>query len=103
MIEVIINNTLYKRGKNALDNKNLIDTSEKEWYWFHLHNYPSCHVVICKDKINIKEAKVAKQIILNNTKYKDAKNVCYTKIKNLTHGTDIGSVNFISDSHIKII
>jgi hypothetical protein len=103
MIETIINNTIYLRGKNALDNKNLIDSSEKEWYWFHLYNYPSCHVVICKDKITIKEARIAKQIIMNNTKYKEAKEVCYTKIKNLIHGSDIGSVNFVSESSVKNI
>jgi hypothetical protein len=103
MIETIINNTIYRRGKNAIDNRNLIDSSEKEWYWFHLHNYPSCHIVICKDKINIKEAKIAKQMILNNTKYKEATQVCYTKIKNLIHGEEIGSVNFILDGHVKFI
>ena len=102
MIEVTINDVIYRRGKNAVDNKQLILDSEDDWYWVHLKDYPSCHIVICQDNVSKKEIKIAKQLIMNNTKYKDAKYVSYCKIKNLIHEKEVGSVSFVNNNDVKI-
>lgn len=38
-------NIIYKIGRNAGDNFNLIDESDKNDLWFHINNKPSCHVI----------------------------------------------------------
>ena len=104
MKEVTIDNTLYRIGKNAQDNTNLINSSDSNWYWFHLEKFPSCHVIICKDEITNSEIYQAGLLVKENSKYKFKNiSICYCKINNLIHGSDLGSVSFKSNRAVKII
>jgi predicted ribosome quality control (RQC) complex YloA/Tae2 family protein len=109
---------VYKIGKDAQNNFELIDAADNNDLWFHLNNAPSCHVIACLkniqyttrddelpnfydidfDSLNKKEKQ---QIITQGSllckqysKLKSLKNVevIYTKIENIQK-TDIpGSV-----------
>lgn len=39
----------YRIGENREDNDQLVKTSDKSWWWFHLKHQPSCHVVLEND------------------------------------------------------
>ncbi len=96
-------------GKNKDENWKLIDEANENDYWFHLNNYPSCHVIlkINNEKIDKKvDKKVLKFCALEckkNSKYNNQKiTICYTKIKNIKKGNNIGSVIY-DISNIKLI
>lgn len=49
-------------GQNKTENWELIDSSEKCDIWFHISNYPSCHVVL-KNTEDIKIKDIPRQVI----------------------------------------
>ena len=104
MKEVIIDNITYRIGKNAEENTKLVTDSDKEWYWFHLDKFPSCHVILCSNDINNNMVLQAGQLVKENSKYK-FKNIGinYCKIKNLVPGSEPGSVSFVSNRQVKLI
>jgi predicted ribosome quality control (RQC) complex YloA/Tae2 family protein len=103
MTEVNINNTIYRIGKNAPDNTQLIKDSDNDWFWFHLDKFPSCHVVICKTELTNDDILTACNLVKENSKYKFSNiGICYCKIKNLIHGEEPGSVSFKSNRQVKI-
>jgi predicted ribosome quality control (RQC) complex YloA/Tae2 family protein len=121
-------NIIYKIGKNAEDNFNLIDESDKHDLWFHINNKPSCHVIARLQNIRFTtqdndlpnyydihfdtlENKQKQQIIKQGalickqfSKFKSEKNVevVYTKIENVFKTEIIGSV-MASKSKIIIV
>ncbi len=104
MKEIIVNDVVFRIGKNASDNTQLIKDSNKDWYWFHLDKFPSCHVIVCKDELNEDDIITAGNLVKDNSKYK-FKNIGinYCKVDNLLHGTDAGSVHFKSNRQVKLI
>jgi len=44
-------NIVYKVGKNAANNHEIIDESDKNDLWFHINNTSSCHVIACLKNI----------------------------------------------------
>ena len=121
-------NIIYKIGRNAGDNFNLIDESDKNDLWFHINNKPSCHVIARLQNIRFTtqdndlpnyydihfdtlENKQKQQIIKQGalickqfSKFKSEKNVevVYTKIENVVKTEIIGSV-LASKSKIIIV
>ena len=121
-------NIIYKIGRNAEDNFNLIDESDKNDLWFHINNKPSCHVIARLQNIRFTtqdndlpnyydihfdtlENKQKQQIIKQGalickqfSKFKSEKNVevVYTKIENVVKTEIIGSV-LASKSKIIIV
>ena len=121
-------NIIYKIGRNARDNFNLIDESDKDDLWFHINNKPSCHVIARLQNIRFTtqdndlpnyydihfdtlENKQKQQIIKQGalickqfSKFKSEKNVevVYTKIENVVKTEIIGSV-LASKSKIIIV
>jgi predicted ribosome quality control (RQC) complex YloA/Tae2 family protein len=100
---IIFNNIEYQLfiGKNAKHNWELIDMSDPDDVWFHIENYPSTHVILKNpDKLEIK--KIPHQILYlccvkcknRISKYRTINNlsVCFTQIKNVKKGIEIGSV-----------
>lgn len=86
-------NNPIKIGQNAEENDQIISEAKQTDLWFHLANFPSCHVIISVSK----EFPVTKQMISyccqltkENTKYRDLQKVKvnYTIIKNVKK-TDI--------------
>lgn len=104
MKEIVIDNIIYRIGKNANENTKLVTESDKEWYWFHLDKFPSCHVIVCSNEIDNNMILKAGQLVKENSKYK-FKNIGinYCKIKNLVTGSEPGSVSFVSNRQVKLI
>ena len=44
---------VYKKGRDAQDNFDLIDDSKEEDIWFHIHGDSSAHVVACIHDLKI--------------------------------------------------
>lgn len=91
-------------GENKKDNWDLLDKIKNdEYYFFHLSSFSSPYVfaetVYLKDNEIIK--KIA-QLCINNTKYKNLKNikVDYCKVKNLKKGPNTGQVIYISNRKV---
>lgn len=93
-------------GQNALDNWNIIDDANENDIWFHVENYPSCHIILKSgDKKPHKcVIKYCAFLCKSYSKYKSQKNIviCYTKISNVTKGDKIGLVNICNSKTITI-
>jgi len=102
MIDHNIDNITYKVGKNAKENTELINSSNTNWYWFHLEKFASCHVVVCAEELTNEIIGIAGNLVKENSKYK-FKNIGinYCKIDNLLHGKEPGSVYFKSNKQVK--
>jgi len=89
-------------GQNATENFQIIDDSQPTDLWFHVAEFPSCHVIAkindIMTSINRKDMKyVVKQgavICKQYSKYKSVKNldINYTEISNVQKTNVIGSV-----------
>jgi len=101
MKEIINESTTYWVGRNAQDNWDIINKSDKNWIWIHLDKFPSGHVIICKnsDTISHQEIIYGCNLCIINSKYKNQINLglVYCEVTNLILGEDIGSVYFKSN------
>jgi len=96
-------------GKNEKDNFNIIDMSGPNDLWFHLSDYPSCHVIAkLPENIHKENLKyiIKKGAILckQNSKYKSEKDISiiYTFIKNIKKTEKIGCVISTNTKNISI-
>lgn len=96
---------LIKIGENAHENWSLIDSSEAEWWWFHLKSFPSSHVVLQTNEPTNEELIAAATWCKDTTKYRNLKNlkVSYCQIKNIKKAEKPGSVIFLSNRKVKEI
>jgi len=101
----------YIIGTNANENFKLIDMSNPYDLWFHVANYPSCHVIcqLQEDKKYDKKLlrKIVKQGALCCKQYCKYKNISdlsitYTYIKNISKTDIIGQVNTTNAKYISI-
>tara|TARA_Y100000385_G_C12820799_1_gene520270 strand:- start:322 stop:651 length:330 start_codon:yes stop_codon:yes gene_type:complete len=94
-------------GQNKNDNWKLLDNiKNKEYYFFHLSSFSSAYVFAETDFLtDNKIIKDIAKVCLNNTKYKNLKNikVDYCRVKNLEKGENIGEVIYISNRKVKQI
>jgi len=86
-------------GKNAEDNWKIIREADKDFYWFHLENRSSAHVIIEIDELIEEEIDFAKAICIKHTfknthPNKIPKNIDYifTQVKNLKFGDKVGEI-----------
>lgn len=95
-------------GKNAQENFTIIDLADGKDMWFHLNDYPSCHVIGIISNLSL-DKKELKYIITQGallckkySKYKSEPNinVVYTTINNVKKTEIIGTVNL---SNTKLI
>jgi predicted ribosome quality control (RQC) complex YloA/Tae2 family protein len=100
---------LFKIGRNAKDNFDIIDSSNKNDIWFHVDNLPSAHIISSvPENMNKKELKyiVKKGAMLckEHSKYQNIKdlNIVYTMISNVIKTNIIGTVNLLNSKIIKI-
>jgi len=117
-IPSIKKNIVYKIGKDAQNNFEIIDESDPNDLWFHLHNESSCHVIACLKNIQYTtcddelpnfydidfdslDKKEKQQIItqgallckqFSKLKSKKTVSVVYTKIENIQKTDVVGSV-----------
>ena len=107
--EYYFKNVLYiiKIGKNKEENWKIIQESEDNDFWFHLNDYPSCHVIITSNgnkKLDNKVLKRGAVLCKQYSKYSNFKNleIIYTKIKNIKLSDEVGSVITKNTKIIKI-
>lgn len=99
--ERIIENTdlkiIYKLGKNAKENHELIDYADQNDWWFHLEDYPSGHCIVERSEIEIEDIIFASTLVKENSKYKNFKklSICYTQIKNIKKTKNPGEVKIL--------
>lgn len=100
-----LENIKIKIGENAQENWDLVDSSNENWYWFHLKSFPSCHVILETENPTAEQLVYAAEMCKKYTKYRNLKNlkVSYCLVKNLKKSEKIGSVNFISNRKVKDI
>lgn len=103
MKTVQIDDYTIHRGENAMDNWELVETSEPNWIWLHLNSFSSPHIVIESAEPESYIISAAASMCREHTKYKNLPNLkfCYTPISNLEKGTETGSVTFKSHRKIK--
>ena len=111
-IQSIKETITYKKGRNAQDNFDLIDASKDNDIWFHIYGDSSAHVVasindltISLDKKQLRDIiKQGAVICKEQSSCKSDKNVniVYTRIKDVTKTTPIGSVSIYNGKIIKI-
>jgi len=99
-------------GQNAAENFQIIDDSQPDDLWFHVAEFPSCHIVAkindIMDNINRKDIKyIVKQgaiLCKQHSKYKSVKNldINYTEISNVQKTDIVGSVITSNTKIIKI-
>ena len=121
-------NLVYKVGKNAGNNFEIIDQADKSDLWFHINNTSSCHVIACLKNITFNkyddelpnyydidfdslDKKQQQQIVKQGavlckqfSRLKNQKNVeiIYTKIENVFKTEPVGSVITYKTKIIKI-
>lgn len=103
MKKIIYNNIEYCIGQTAKDNWELLDTLQQEnseYIWFHLNSFSSPYVIMKSTLLELPDnscndfltygANLCKQ----NTKYRYLKDikVCYTTLKKLKKGQQVGEV-----------
>ena len=91
------NDNKIKIGKNANENDNIIKEAKETDIWFHLADFPSCHVIIECSKncpIDNKMIKYCADLVKQNGKYKNIPKikVNYTEIKNISRTNIPGQV-----------
>lgn len=94
-------------GKNQQDNFKIIDMANPTDLWFHLDDYPSCHVIAKLPEVISKKdlmyiVKRGALLCKQNSNYKSVKdlNIIYTYIKNVKK-TDV--VGCVKTTNTKII
>ena len=94
MIIIAFNNIIYRLGRNARENFELIDSADKNDWWFHLDEYPSGHVIVDSNIINEEIKIFAGKLVKNYSKMKDKNNIkiVFTQIKNVVKTKIIGTV-----------
>lgn len=96
-------------GENAQDNWDIISKANQNDIWFHLANFPSCHVILrVPDNFTIK--KVSKQTLINcasrcklHSKFANMSGkikIIYTEIKNVSKADKVGAVNTKKNNYL---
>ena len=62
-------------GQNRNENVKIIQNSEPNDLWFHLKDYPSCHIVVQNKRLLTKSElyEISWLVVKNTNKYKDFK------------------------------
>ena len=101
MLEIKKDEYIFRLGRNAKENFELIDDSLENDWWFHLDSYSSGHCVISHEKLEKFEITpehkfFAGNLIKEHSKYKNEKNflwkIIFTKIKNIVKTKTLGMV-----------
>jgi len=92
-------------GRNKLENEQIIKSSYSNDIWFHLNDYPSCHIVLKSGDDNIPKkylTHIAKMFSLYKKGLPKNYKVIYTNIKNIKLTDEIGAVFPQNSKIIKI-
>lgn len=78
LVDTTFEQNIIKLGRNANDNDLIISEAKQSDYWFHLADFPSCHLIISVDDenpINKQMITYCAQLVKMNTKYKNVPKV----------------------------
>ena len=94
MLIIKNNDIVYRLGRNAKENFDLIDDADPNDWWFHLSDHPSGHCLIDSEIIDKSMIIFAANLVKEYSKQKNNKNVkiIYTQIKNITKTKTLGQV-----------
>lgn len=97
IVDETFENNKIKIGKNAKENDLIVKDAKETDIWFHLADFPSCHVIIECSKnfpVDNQMIKYCANLVKQNGKYKNIPKVKvnYTEIKNVTRATTPGQV-----------
>ena len=103
---------IFRIGKNAQSNFDLIDEASPEDFWFHVDEYPSPHVIMKipntffadkkKKRACLKQGAVLCKSASHYASVPRMK-ICYTQVSNLIKGDKIGSVAFHCAAAVKYV
>lgn len=85
---------MYRIGKNAKNNSQLVKDADKNDWWFHLKNDSSSHIILESDKLTQENLDEVVQLYKNKLG-KSKIEIVYTQIKNLKLTKNPGQVKFI--------
>ena len=93
-------------GRNAQENWQILDNASNNDLWVHLNDLASPHIIIKKNpnyKLKPKDIKLAGLLCKQYSKYKKDNNIeyCYTKVKNVKKGKDVGEVELSIEPNIR--
>ncbi len=105
MKQIIDNNILYCVGEDAADNHKMFDLYRKEnnkYWWFHLSEHSSPHVIACTENINREIIVFAGNLVKQNSKYNHIDNISidYTMLRNIRKTFNIGEVALLRNPMI---
>ncbi len=95
---IIFKGTTFKVGQNAHENWSLIAAADKDYYWLHLSDVPSAHVIIEVDvEPTDEEIEMALSLCKQQTSKAPAKvgYIC-TRVRHLKLGSKPGEVIILS-------
>ena len=97
MIQITNDNIIYKLGRNAKENFELIDEANdinSDYWWFHLEDHPSGHCLVHTDQIDKTIAVFAGSLVKSYSKLKNQKKVkiIYIQVKHIKKSKTIGEV-----------
>lgn len=104
MKEIEYNETIFKVGKNASENWELLNENNN-YIWFHLESFPSCYVVCCNEEPTDDMILYGAKLCKENTKYRNFNNIkiSYTPLSNLKKAEKVGMVYIKSNRKVKKI
>lgn len=85
---------IFRLGKNAKENFELIDDADPNDWWFHLADEPSGHCIVDAEVIDKSMIIYAANLVKDNSKLKNNKKVkvVFTQIKNIKKTKTLGTV-----------
>lgn len=97
MIKIINDNIIYKLGKNAQENFQLIDEAneiDSGYWWFHLEDHPSGHCLVHTKDLDKSIIIFAGFLVKSHSKLKNQKKVkiIYLQIKDIRKTKTVGEV-----------
>ena len=99
----------YWIGENAQDNFDIIDNADPEYFWFHVNDSSSAHIIVSiPETLDKKEQryiiKKGAELAKQHSSRKSDKNVSivYTKIKNVFKTDTVGMVHIINPKYTTI-
>lgn len=97
------NNIIYNVGENARDNWDIVENAEPDDIWLHLHDFPSCHVIIETPKNDLCENDIifGANLCKQYSKYKDKKvKISVLDKKHVIKGKAVGEVKLLKTPRI---
>lgn len=92
MLTLILEDITIKIGQNAVMNSELVKEAKQNYYWIHLDNLTSPHIIIEHDNPPKSLIKECCRLCKNYSKHNMKCNAIYTQVKYLTLTSKAGEV-----------